>query len=50
MIHEKSKFALWAGFYTYFASTLLYAALTVGITNSITDSIKRQKGLKEWQI
>lgn len=47
---EKSKFGLWAGFYTYFASTFLYAYLTVGITSGITASIKRSKGLPEWQI
>jgi len=48
--YEKSNFALWAGFYSYFASTLIYAWLTVGITSGITGSLKRSNGLKEWQI
>lgn len=47
---EASNFALWAGFYTYFASTLIYAFLTVGVTSSITNGLKRSNGLKEWQI
>lgn len=50
IFHEKSQFAMWAGFYTYFASTLIYAYLTVGITSGITSSMKRANGLKEWQI
>lgn len=50
LLHEHSRFAIWAGFYTYFASTLMYATLTVGITSSITDSVKRAKGLPQWQI
>ena len=48
--HEKSNFALWAGFYTYFMSTWVYAALTIGITSGISDSIKRSKGISEWNI
>jgi hypothetical protein len=44
--HEKSRFALWAGFFSYFASTLTYAWLTVGISSTITGSIKRSNGLK----
>lgn len=44
--HEKSRFALLAGFYSYFASTLVYAYLTVGITSGITDAFKRNAGLK----
>lgn len=47
---EKTKYSMWAGFYTYFAGCLVYAALTVGITGGITDSIKRANGLKDWQI
>lgn len=50
ILHEKGRYGLWAGFYTYFASTVMYASLTVGITSSITDSLKRANGLKEWQI
>jgi hypothetical protein len=50
IVHEKSRFALWAGFYTHFFSTLVYGFLTVGVTNGITDAIKRTKGLKEWQM
>lgn len=50
LMHEKSNFAIWAGFYSYFLSTYLYAVLTVGITSGITDSLKRSNGLKEWQI
>lgn len=49
-IHEKGRYGLWSGFYTYFASTVMYASLTVGITSSITDSLKRANGLPEWQI
>ncbi len=47
---EASNFAMWAGFYTYFASTLIYAFLTVGVTSGISNSLKRANGLKEWQI
>lgn len=50
ILYEKSHFAMWAGFYSYFVSTLIYAYLTVGITSGITNSLKRSKGLKEWQI
>lgn len=48
--YEKSNFAMWAGFYPYFMSTLIYAYLTVGITSGINNSLKRSHGLKEWQI
>ena len=48
--YEKSHFAMWAGFYTYYFSSLAYAFLTVGITSGITDSIKRAKGINEWLI
>lgn len=48
--YEKSRFALWAGFYSYFSSNLLYAYLTVGITSGTTTYLKRKNGLKEWQI
>lgn len=44
--YEKSRFALWAGFYTYFTSTLLYAYLTVGMTSGANGYLKRAKGLK----
>ena len=50
LLHEKSHFAMWAGFYTYFMSTWMYAALTVGITSGITDSLKKSAGLDEWHI
>lgn len=48
--YEKSNFAMWAGLYTHFASTLIYAALTVGITSGVSATLKRSNGLKEWQI
>ena len=48
--HEKSHFALWAGFSTYFLSTWMYAAMTVGITSGITNSLKRSAGISEWHI
>ena len=48
--YEKGTFALLAGYWTYYIHTLIYASLTVGITNGITDKIKRSKGLKENQI
>lgn len=44
--YEKSHFALWAGYYAHFGSTLIYAALTVGITSGLTASLKRANGLK----
>ncbi len=37
LTYEKSHFAMWAGFFSYFASTLIYASLTVGITTGITN-------------
>ena len=49
-LYEKSNFALWAGFFAYFGSTLVYASLTVGITSGVTNALKRANGLKEWQI
>jgi hypothetical protein len=49
-LYEGSPAALWAGFYTYLISTLLYASLTVYVTDSITTSWKRGAGLKEWQL
>lgn len=45
LIHEKSNFALWAGFYSYFASTLVYAFLTVGISSGITNQLKKANGV-----
>ena len=48
--YEKSRFALWAGFYSYFSSNLIYAYLTVGVTSGTTTYLKRKNGLKEWQI
>ena len=50
LMFEKSNFALWAGFFSYFGSTLTYAYLTVGITSGLTNTLKRSHGLKEWQI
>lgn len=47
---EGHLFSPWVGFYTYFTYMLLYSALTVGITDSITTGIKRRKGLENWQI
>lgn len=45
-MYEKSNFALWAGYYAHFGSTLIYAALTVGITSGISNSLKKANGLK----
>jgi hypothetical protein len=44
--YEKSHFAMWCGFYTFFTSTVLYAFLTVGITTGVTNKIKQLNGLK----
>lgn len=49
-LHEKSHWALWTGYYTYFLSTWVYAVLTIGITSTVTDTIKRSKGISEWNI
>lgn len=46
---EKNRFALWSGLFTYYTSMLVYASLTVGITNSISNRIMKQKGLNFWQ-
>ena len=48
--HERTNFALLAGYWTYFAQTYLYAYLTVGVTNSLCNQMKGSKGLKENQI
>jgi hypothetical protein len=48
--HERSHFALLAGYYSFFTSNLFYAYLTIGITTGVTNSIKQRRGLKEWQI
>jgi hypothetical protein len=50
LLVETHPLSLWAGFYTYFPQLFLYATLTVGITNSFTESWKRKEGLLEWQI
>ena len=47
---EKHPMSLWAGFYTFYPGFFLYAWMTVGITNSFTDSWKRKQGLLEWQM
>lgn len=48
--YEGTPYALWAGFTAYYISTLTYAALTIGITNTFTESWKKKQGLSEWQI
>lgn len=48
--HERTNFALLAGYWTYFAQTYLYAYLTVGVTNRLCSHMKRSAGLKENQI
>ena len=50
IIHERTPRGLYAGFYTWLLSTYFYAWLTIGITESFTDSWKRKEGLLEWQI
>ena len=50
MATEGHYMALWAGYQTYFPQFFLYAWMTVGITNTFTDSWKRKQGLLEWQM
>ena len=47
---ETHPLSLWAGFYTFYAQIFVYAWLTVGITNSFTQSWKKKEGLLEWQV
>ena len=47
---EGHPLALWAGYFTFFPQLFIYAYLTVGITNTFTESWKRKAGLLEWQI
>ena len=47
---EGHALALWAGYFTFFPQLFVYAYLTVGITNTFTESWKRKEGLLEWQI
>ena len=47
---EAHPLSLWAGYYTFYPQLFIYAALTVGITNTFTESWKRKEGLLEWQI
>lgn len=42
----EGNWGLLCGYYSFYISTLLYATLTIGITNSFTESWKRKKGLK----
>lgn len=44
---EGSKFSLWAGYTHHYLSTLIYAGLTIGITELFVDSWKRKAGLEE---
>jgi len=44
--HERTPFALLAGWWTLYMYTLTYATLTIGVTNRICDTIKKSKGLK----
>lgn len=50
LIHEPNPRSFYAGFYTYLLGTYIYSWLTIGITESFTDSWKRKQGLLEWQI
>lgn len=47
---EGHPFALWAGMATFYPQMFVYAYLTVGISNSFTESWKKKEGLLEWQI
>lgn len=48
---EGHLFSPWVGFYTYYTKMVIFTALTVGITDSITTALKRrEKRLLEWQI
>lgn len=47
---EGNSLSLWAGFYTYYASTFLYALLTVGISDAFLTSWKKKAGLLQWQM
>jgi len=47
---EGHPLSLWAGFGTFYPQLFAYAYLTVGITNTFTESWKRKEGLLEWQI
>ena len=48
--YERTPFAMLAGYWTYYIYTLMYASLTIGITNRMCDSRKRANNLKENQI
>lgn len=50
LLVETHPLSLWAGYYTFFPQVFIYAYLTVGITNTFTESWKRKEGLLEWQI
>lgn len=44
-------FSPWVGFYTYYTKMLIFTALTVAITDSVTTALKRrEKSLLSWQI
>lgn len=47
---EGHPLSLWAGYATFFPQLFVYAYLTVGITNTFSESWKRKEGLLEWQI
>lgn len=47
---EPHPLALWAGYWTFFPQLFIYAYLTVGITNTFTESWKKKEGMLEWQI
>jgi hypothetical protein len=47
---EQHPFSVYAGFYTVVPQIFIYASLTVGITNTFTESWKKKEGLLEWQI
>ena len=42
MRNEGSALSPWVGYYPYFAWVLLYATLTVGITDTVTSGLKRR--------
>lgn len=51
MMNEGSLLSPWVGFYPYLMSMIVYTALTVGITDSITTRIKQgHSELESWMI
>jgi hypothetical protein len=50
LLVEQNPRSLYSGFYSWVLATYVYAWLTIGITETFTDSWKRKQGLLEWQI